>query len=63
MPGNGNMNARLPPSILAAHIAPVNGNALPDVDPRIFAQLIEECLGYDEDGQPQVGTVIRSRDV
>jgi hypothetical protein len=50
------MNARLPPSILAAHIAPVNGNALPDVDPRIFAQLIEECLGYDEDGQPRVGT-------
>jgi len=56
VPGNGNMNAPLPPSILAAHIAPVNGNALPDVDPRIFAQLIEECLGYDEDGQPRWGT-------
>jgi hypothetical protein len=56
MPENGNMNARSPPSILAAHIAPANGNALPDVDPRIFAQLIEECLGYDDDGQPRVGT-------
>jgi len=56
VPGNGNMNARSPPSILAAHIAPANGNALPDVDPRIFAQMIEDCLVYDDDGQPRVGT-------
>src|SRR2546423_1539198 len=55
---NEHMNGRLSPpsSILATHIAPVNGNALPDVDPRIFAQLIEECLGYDDVGQPRVGT-------
>jgi serine/threonine-protein kinase ATR len=56
VPGNGNMNARVSPSILAAQIAPVNGNALQNVDPRIFAQLIEECLSHDEDGQPRVGT-------
>jgi hypothetical protein len=46
----------LPPSILAAHIAPGNGNTLPNVDPKVFAQLIEECLGCDDDGQPRVGT-------
>jgi hypothetical protein len=56
VPENGKMNARSPPSILAAHIAPANGNALPDVDPKIFAQLIEECLAYDDGGQPRVGT-------
>jgi hypothetical protein len=57
-PENGNAKGRLPPpaSILATHIAPVNGNALPDVDPKIFGQLIEECLGYDEDAQPRVPT-------
>ena len=55
---NEHMNGRLSPpsSILATHIAPVNGAALPDVDPKIFAQLIEECLGHDEDAQPRVGT-------
>jgi hypothetical protein len=56
VPGNGNMNAPSPPSILAAHITPINGNALPDFDPAIFAQLIEECLSYDEGGQPRWGT-------
>jgi len=45
-----------PSSILATHIAPINGNALPDVDHKVFAQLIEECLGYDEDSNPGVGT-------
>ena len=52
------MNGRLlpPSSILASHIAPVNGSLLPDVDSKIFAQLIEECLGFDEDAQPRVGT-------
>jgi serine/threonine-protein kinase ATR len=55
---NGHTHGRLPPpsSILATHIAPINGNALPDVDPKIFAQLIEECLGYDQNAQPRVGT-------
>jgi serine/threonine-protein kinase ATR len=57
LPENGHTHGRLPPSsILATHIAPINGNALPDVDPKIFAQLIEECLGYDEDSNPRVGT-------
>jgi serine/threonine-protein kinase ATR len=58
VPENGHTKGRLPPpsSILATHIAPVHGNALPDVDPKIFAQLIEECLGYDDDAQPRVGT-------
>jgi hypothetical protein len=55
---NGHAKGRLPPpsSILATHIAPTHGSALPDVDPKIFAQLIDECLGYDEDAQPRVGT-------
>jgi serine/threonine-protein kinase ATR len=58
LPENEYTHGRLPPpsSILATHIAPINGNALPDVDPKIFAQLIEECLGYDEDSDPRVGT-------
>lgn len=57
-PDDGHVNERLlpPSSILATHIAPINGSPLPDVDPKIFAQLIEECLGYDEDAQPHVGT-------
>ena len=58
VPENAHLSERLPPSssILATHIAPVNGSGLPDVDPKIFAQLIEECLGCDEDAQPRVGT-------
>jgi hypothetical protein len=58
VPENGHAKGRLPPpsSILATHIAPVNGNTLPDVDPKIFAQLIEECLGCDEDAKSPIST-------
>ncbi len=53
----GHVDARVPPpsSILATHIAPINGHGLPHIDGDSLAQLIEECLACDEDGLPTLG--------
>lgn len=57
---NGAACAADPPSssILASHVASANGNQLPHFDRESFAQLLDESLGQDEDGQPNLGTDI-----
>lgn len=57
---SGHVSVHVPPpsSILAMHIAPVNGNGIAHFDEASFTQLIEACLGYDEYGQPSLGTDI-----
>lgn len=45
-----------PSSILATHLAPVNGNgAGSHFDRESFAQLLEESLGTDDEGHPNLG--------
>lgn len=62
--GDGGGAAHRPPpsSILATHFAPVHGNgsvsALPDFDKNSFDLLLEESLGHDEHGEPNLGTDI-----
>jgi len=43
-----------PSSILATHV--VHGIGVPDFDRSSFNQLLEEALGCDEDGQPNLGS-------
>ncbi|KAL9109940.1 MAG: hypothetical protein Q9227_005463 [Pyrenula ochraceoflavens] len=43
-------------SVIATHLAPTNGHAISlDVDRESFAQLLDESLGTDADGQPNLG--------
>ena len=51
-----NENAPPTPSLLATEFSPANGNELPNFNKERLAQLVDECLGFDEDGQPNVGT-------
>ncbi|KAL9620044.1 MAG: hypothetical protein Q9160_005422 [Pyrenula sp. 1 TL-2023] len=45
-----------PSSILATHLAPVNGNGTAlHFDRESFAQLLEESLGLDDNGHPNLG--------
>jgi hypothetical protein len=55
---NGTANRYEPPpsSMIATHLAPTNGTSLPCFDQEDFALLLEESLGSDEDGQPNLGT-------
>ena len=56
---SGHIDTRVPPSsILATHIAPISGHGLPHIGGDNLAQLIEECLACDEDGQPVLGTEV-----
>ena len=54
---NGVVRVSQPPpsSLIAAHLAPTNGSTYPQFDRRDFALLLEESLGSDEDGQPNLG--------
>lgn len=55
---NGSTKPQEPPpsSILAAHLAPVNGSAASfNFDRESFTQLLKESLGLDEEGQPNLG--------
>ena len=56
---NGGAHGPPPSSMLAAHFAPVNGNGsggvLPDFDKSSFDLLLEESLGQDEYGEPNLG--------
>lgn len=54
---NGSIHTQLAPpsSILATHLAPANGNGLPNFDRESFAQLIDVCLGSDENAQSNLG--------
>jgi hypothetical protein len=62
--GHASGGAHRPPpsSILATHFAPVHGNGsvstLPDFDKNSFDLLLEESLGHDEHGEPNLGTDI-----
>lgn len=64
MNGHGSGNAHQPPpsSMLATHFAPANGNsngkALPDFDKYSFDLLLEESLGHNDDGEPNLGSDI-----
>lgn len=42
-------------SVIAAHLAPTNGTNFPQFDPKDFDLLLNESLGSDEDGQPNLG--------
>lgn len=44
-----------PPSTIASHLAPVSGLVEPQFDRRSFNLLLEEALGCDEDGRPNLG--------
>lgn len=54
---NGTTSCSQPPpsSIIAAHLSPAIGSALPYFDREDFALLLKESLGADEDGQPNLG--------
>ena len=62
--GHASGGAHRPPpsSILATHFAPVHGSGsvstLPDFDKNSFDLLLEESLGQDEHGEPNLGTDI-----
>jgi serine/threonine-protein kinase ATR len=55
---NGMVTASQPPpsSLIAAHLAPTVGSTIPHFNPRDFTLLLDESLGSDEDGQPNLGT-------
>ena len=60
-PGNllhGTLGGSQPPSssLIATHLAPPNGSIYPNFDREDFILLLEESLGSDEDGQPNLGT-------
>lgn len=59
---NGGAHQPPPSSMLAAHFAPLNGNGsggvLPEFDKSSFDLLLEESLGQDEYGEPNLGTDI-----
>lgn len=42
-------------ALIAAHLAPTDGSTYPHFDRDDFALLLEESLGSDEDGQPNLG--------
>lgn len=54
----GTVNGSQPPqsSLIATHLAPSNGSSIPHFDPKDFALLLQESLGSDDDGQPNLGT-------
>ena len=54
----GTVNGSQPPpsSRIATHLAPTNGSTIPHFDPEDFALLLQESLGSDDDGQPNIGT-------
>jgi len=45
-----------PSSLIAAHLAPTVGSTIPHFNPQDFTLLLDESLGSDEDGQPNLGT-------
>jgi serine/threonine-protein kinase ATR len=45
----------LPSTRIATHLAPTNGSIYPHFDREDFMLLLEESLGSDEDGQPNLG--------
>ena len=51
---NGRQDEPLP-STLAAHLAPVNGVGEPGFDHLSFDALLDEALGCDDNGQPNLG--------
>lgn len=54
----GTVNGSQPPpsSLIATHLAPTNGSTIPHFDPGDFDLLLQESLGSDDDGQPNLGT-------
>jgi hypothetical protein len=55
---DGTVSGSQPPpsSLIAAHLAPTNGSTFPQFENQDFALLLEESLGSDEDGLPNLGT-------
>jgi serine/threonine-protein kinase ATR len=55
---NGMVTSSQPPpsSLIATHLAPTVGSTIPHFDPEDFTLLLNESLGSDEDGQPNLGT-------
>jgi serine/threonine-protein kinase ATR len=54
----GTATASQPPpsSLIAAHLVPTVGSNIPHFNPRDFTLLLDESLGSDQDGQPNLGT-------
>ena len=55
--GHGQIEVNAPPSsILATRLAPTNGSDTSVFDTESFAQLLDACLSFEDDGEPSLGS-------
>jgi hypothetical protein len=55
--GHGQIEVNAPPSsILATRLALTNGSDAPAFDTESFAQLLDACLSFEDDGEPSLGS-------